>query len=295
MSEKNNMYIPKKWIGLASTTIFIATLLTGNNLALASSSNPSRIVSLSPSATEILYGIGAGSQVIAVDDNSDYPNNAPFTKLSSFTPNVEAIAAYHPDLVILQSSATNAATIDSDLQKLKINVFLEVTPNNITEAYAEFLALGKATGHPSRAKALVTTMKSQIAKILAKARKSNPVQIYHELDNTLYSAASSTFIGQIYSDFGLANIADAANSADAGGYPQLTSEYVVKANPKAIFLDDAIYGESLTTVATRPGWSGINAVKNRHVIALPLDIPDRWGPRLVNFYRFIAAAIAKID
>ena len=289
------MHAKKIWAGAISVALLVAIGISGNTTAQAVSSNPSRIISLSPSATEILYGIGAGSQVIAVDDNSDYPSNAPFTKLSSFSPNVEAIAAYHPDLVVLQSSATNAATIRSDLQKLKINVFWEVTPNNITGAYAEFLALGKATGHPSRAKALVTTMKSQIAKILVKARKPNPVPIYHELDNTLYSAASSTFIGQIYSDFGLTNIADAANTADASGYPQLTSEYVVKANPKVVFLDDAQYGESLTSVAARPGWSGIDAVKNKHVIALPLDIPDRWGPRLVTFYRFIATAIAKIN
>ncbi|MEJ0014445.1 MAG: ABC transporter substrate-binding protein [Actinomycetota bacterium] len=294
-TAKINIFKRKKWIGLASATILATTIISGNIATQASSPNPSRIISLSPSATEILYGIGAGPQVIAVDDNSDYPSNAPFTKLSSYTPNVEAIAAYHPDLVVLQSSATGAAAVESNLQKLKINVFLEVTPNNITEAYAEYLALGKATGHPSRAKALVTTMKSQIAEILAKAKKSSSVPFYHELDNTLYSAASSTFIGQIYSDFGLTNIADAANTADAGGYPQLTSEYVVKANPKAIFLDEAVYGESLATVAARPGWSGIDAVKNKHVISLPLDIPDRWGPRLVNFYRFIAAAIAKIN
>jgi len=279
-------------IALASAALLgIATLTSATN-AIASSPNPTRIISLSPSATEILFGIGAGPQVIAVDDNSDYPSNAPFSKLSSFTPNVEAIAAYHPDLVVLQSSATNAVTVESDLQKLKINVFLEVTPSNISDAYAEFLALGKVTGHPSRAKALVTTMKSQIAEIIAKAKKKSPISFFHELDNTLYSADSSTFIGQIYSDFNLANIADAAN---AGGYPQLSNEAIIKANPKLIFLDDAPYGESASTVASRPGWSAISAVKSKHVLVLPLDIPDRWGPRIVDFYRFIAAAIAKVN
>ena len=282
----------KRRIALATAVLLgFATLATQSG-AQASSSTPSRIISLSPSATEILFGIGAGPQVIAVDDNSDYPSNAPFSKLSSFTPNVEAIAAYRPDLVVLQSSATNAATIQSDLQKLKINVFLEVTPSNINDAYAEFLALGKVTGHPSRAKALVTTMKSRIAEILAKARKKSAVTIFHELDNTLYSADSTTFIGQIYSDFNFTNIAD---GTDAGGYPQLTSEAVIKANPKVIFLDDGPYGESAATVAARPGWSTISAVKNKHVVVLPLDIADRWGPRLVDFYQFVAQATAKIN
>ena len=282
----------KKTGALATAILLLTPLLTFNQAAQAATPKPVRIISLSPSATEILFGIGAGAQVIAVDDNSDFPLNAPFSKLSSFTPNVEAIAAYHPDLVVLQSSATNAATIQMDLEKLKIRVFSEVTPININDAYSEFLALGAATGHPSRAKALVMSMKSQISEILAKARKKASFNFFHELDNTLYSADSSTFIGQIYSDFNLVNIADAANS---GGYPQLSAEAVIKANPKAIFLDDAQYGESLATVTSRPGWSAISAVKNRHVITLPLDIPDRWGPRIVGFYRFIAQAISKIN
>ena len=282
----------KKAGALATAVLLLTPLLTFNQAAQALTPKPVRIISLSPSATEILFGIGAGAQVIAVDDNSDFPLNAPFSKLSSFTPNVEAIAAYHPDLVVLQSSATNATTIQMDLEKLKIRVFSEVTPVNINDAYSEFLALGAATGHPSRAKALVMSMKSQISEILAKARKRASLNFFHELDNTLYSADSSTFIGQIYSDFNLVNIADAANS---GGYPQLSAEAVIKANPKAIFLDDAQYGESLATVTSRPGWSAISAVKNRHVITLPLDIPDRWGPRIVSFYRFIAHAISKIN
>jgi len=284
------MFTFKKWISPLTAVLIICGVITapGSN----ASGMPTRIISLSPSATEILFGIGAGSQVVAVDDNSDYPSNAPFSKLSSFTPNVEAIAAYHPDLVVLQSSATNAVTIQSDLQKLKIKVFVEVTPNNISEAYAEFIALGKVTGHPSRATALVASMKSQIAEIIARARKKTPVTFFHELDNTLYSADSSTFIGQIYNDFNLANIADAAN---AGGYPQLSAEAVIKSNPKMIFLDDGPYGESAATVAARPGWSAISAVKNKHVVVLPLDIPDRWGPRIVDFYRFIAQSIAKVN
>ena len=279
-------------LALASALLLSFATLSSAPSAQAIDSNPTRIISLSPSATEILFGIGAGSQVIAVDDNSDFPSNAPFSKLSSFTPNVEAIAAYHPDLVVLQSSATSAATIATDLQKLKIKVYLEVTPSNISDAYSEFLALGKVTGHPSRAKALVSTMKSRIAEILAKARKKSAISIFHELDNTLYSADSTTFIGQIYSDFNFTNIAD---GTDAGGYPQLTSEAVIKANPKVIFLDDGPYGESATTVASRPGWSTIAAVKNKHVVVLPLDIADRWGPRLVDFYQFVAQATAKIN
>jgi len=258
----------------------------------AQAATPSRIISLSPSATEILFGIGAGKQVIAVDDNSDFPANAPHSKLSSFTPNVEAIAALHPDLVILQSTATKATAVEAGLKKLKIAVYVETTPNTIDQAYSEFTDLGALTGHVSRAKVQIAVMKSKISSILARAKKLTNASIYHELDNTLYSATSTTFIGSVYKNFGVTNIADAAATADSGGYPQLTSEYVVSANPTVIFLDDGAYGESAATVSARAGWAGLNAVVQKRIVVLPLDIADRWGPRLVDLYAFIANALA---
>ena len=257
-------------------------------------SYPTRIISLSPSATEILFAIGAGREVIAVDDNSNFPKNAPFSKLSSFTPNVEAIVSKHPDCVVLQSSATSAQAIRTQLQKLGIKVFLENTPNQISDAYAEFTALGKMTGHSERAAGVIATMKKSIAKILSKSARGKHVTIYHELDNTLYSASSATFIGRIYSDFTFTNIADPANTTTAAGYPQLTSEYVVKANPAIIFLADGQYGESTSTLRARPGWAGLAAISNGHVVILPADIPNRWGPRLVDLYRFIEKTTAGI-
>jgi iron complex transport system substrate-binding protein len=251
---------------------------------------PQRIISLSPSATEILFAIGAGNHVIAVDDNSNFPKNAPFSKLSSFTPNVEAIAAKHPDFVILQSSATKAKEVQAQLKKLNISVFIEETPSQIVDAYQEFLELGKLSGHSKESVRFVAKMKREIREIVSHGRKSRPVSIYHELDNTLYSASSSTFIGQIYRDFNFSNIADAANTAASAGYPQLTAEYIVKSNPVVIFLADGQYGESQATLKARAGWNNIKAVKSGNVLILPPDIPNRWGPRLVDLYRFIASA-----
>jgi len=207
--------------------------------------NPERIVSLSPSATEDLFAIGAGAQVIAVDDLSTFPPSAPVTKLSAFNPNVEAILTYHPDLVILNSTATKADAVKNALETLGIQVYYETAPNNLNEAYKEIADLGEKAGHASEAKSLVATMKKQIAAITKKARKAKPITFFHELDNTLYSATSSTFIGRVYKDFNLSNIADKAAKADDAGYPQLQSEYVIKANPVIIFLADAEYGESL--------------------------------------------------
>ena len=275
---------------IATTVISLLTVYP----AQASSSIPKRIISLSPSATEILYAIGSGKQVIAVDDLSNYPSEAPMTKLSAFNPNVEALLNYKPDLIILNADATKALEVKAALEKLKIKVFLESAPKTLREAYLEITALGRATGKISGAQSVVSDMKKKISAAIKAGKTSKKISFFHELDNTLYTATSDTFIGKVYKDFNLINIADPAATADSAGYPQLQSEYVIKANPKIVFLADAQYGESLETLNKRPGWNGIAAVKNKNVVALPEDIPSRWGPRLVDFYQFIADTIVKV-
>ena len=279
------------------TKVLIATTVISMLTAYptqASSSIPKRIISLSPSATEILYAIGSGKQVIAVDDLSNYPSEAPMTKLSAFNPNVEALLNYKPDLIILNADATKALEVKAALEKLKIKVFLESAPKTLREAYLEITALGRATGKISGAQSVVSDMKKKISTAIKAGRTSKKISFFHELDNTLYTATSDTFIGKVYKDFNLINIADPAATADSAGYPQMQSEYVIKANPKIVFLADAQYGESLETLTKRPGWNGIAAVKNKNVVALPEDIPSRWGPRLVDFYQFIADTIVKV-
>src|SRR5204862_3126679 len=155
---------------------------------------PQRIVSLSPTATESLFAIGAGSQVVAVDDQSDYPRRAPRTSLSGFTPNVEAIASYHPDLVVLQY---DAGGVVEGLHKLNIRVLVQPSAKNLAGAYAEIAQLGSVTGHKRSAAALVTRMKRAIKKAIA-STPNRGLSVYHELTPDYYSATSKTFIGGIY-------------------------------------------------------------------------------------------------
>ncbi len=286
-----------------SNPAFSATLSKGEAFPLTLQSGgvvtvipqmPKRIISLSPTATEILFAENAGAQVIAVDSLSNYPTNAPITKLSAFSPNVEAIASKRPDLVILSADATNSVSIQKSLRLLKIAVLVEKAPTQISGAYSEFITIGKATNHVNDAKLLVSRVKNSINSIIEKSRKKNLVTFFHELDNTLYSATSSTFIGHVYSSLGLKNIADRAQGADASGYPQLSQEYLVTTNPQIIFLSDAQYGENLQTVSARPGWAQISAVMTSNVVLLPADITSRWGPRLVDFYQSISDAMAKV-
>ena len=269
--------------------------LTAANGPVKIKAKPGRIVSLSPTATEDLYAVGAGPQVVAVDNDSDYPANAPVTKLSGLTPNVEAIAKYNPALVI---AAQNSNGLVSGLGKLGVPVLIEPAAATLIDAYDQIVQIGQATGHAAQAVRTVATMKSEIAADVKQAGVSHQALTYYwELsDNPYYSVTSSTFIGQVVGLFGLKDIADAANKASDGGYPELSEEYIVTAKPAIIFLADneaADGGQSPAVVAARPGWSAIPAVKDHEVIGLNDDVASRWGPRLPQLVAQIAQAIEK--
>jgi len=250
---------------------------------------PHRIVSLSPTATESLFAIGAGKQVVAVDDQSDYPKRAPKTTLSGFTPNVEAIAGYRPDLVVLSGDANGVV---AGLKKLGIRVVLQQAAKNLGGTYAQIRQLGVVTGHPKQAKAVVIRMQKAIAKAVKGVPKRR-LAVYHELDPTYFSATSSTFIGRIYKLFGLRNIADAADST-ASGFPQLSAEYIVSSNPGLIVLADTrCCSQSAATVGSRPGWGGLAAVRNHRVVGIDDSVASRWGPRVVDFVRAVAKALRR--
>ena len=252
---------------------------------------PEKIISLSPTATEILFGIGAGSQVLAVDDLSNFPATAPKSALVAFNPNVEAIVALKPDLVVLSVDSTKSSEVRSALTKLGIPVFMEKAPTKVSNSYAEIELLGLATDNVKAAKSVTKKMKSDISAILKSVASRPKYRFFHELDETLYSATSKTFIGSVYKDFGLKNIADAASGADKSGYPQISAEYLIKSNPQIIFLADGYAAQNSETVKARAGWSKIEAVVKNRIIVLPEDIPSRWGPRIVDFYRVVGAAI----
>ena len=269
--------------------------VTAANGPVTIKAKPARIVSLAPTATEDQYAVGAGGQVEAVDQNSDYPLTAKKTTLSGLTPNLEAIARYQPDLVI---SYQNANGLVTSLTKLGIPVLIEPAAATLNDAYAQIDQIGQATGHLEQAQRTVTAMKAQIAATVQQAGSSHPdLTYYWELTaNPYYSVTSATFIGQIVGLFGLRNIANAADKASDGGYPQLSAEYIVKAQPQIIFLADnqaADGGQAPAVVAKRPGWSAIPAVQHEEVIGLNDDIASRWGPRLPQLVAEIAQAVER--
>jgi iron complex transport system substrate-binding protein len=278
--------------GIGGAPTAFPVTVVGSNGKVTVTKRPSRIVSLSPTATETLFAIGAGPQVVAVDDQSDFPKSAPKTALSGFTPNVEAIAAYRPDLVVI---AYDPKGLSEALGRLGITVLHQDGAKSFKGAYQQIRQLGKVTGRDGRAAKLVAGMKTKIGAIVVDAKKGRQgLSVYHELDPTLFSATSKTFIGQVYTALGLENIADAADSAGFG-YPQLSAEYVVSSSPDIIVLADTVCcGQKASTVAARPGWDRISAIRTGSVVRIHDSIASRWGPRLVDFFRAMSSALTRL-
>jgi cobalamin transport system substrate-binding protein len=250
---------------------------------------PERIVSLSPTATEMLFAIGAGDQVVAVDDQSNYPADAPKTKLSGYEPNVEAIAGYDPDLVV---ASGDPGGLVPGLEKLNVDVLVQEAPKDLEGAYDEIEELGEVTGHEQEARAVIGQMRARIAALVDQAGTAPGLSVYHELGPDYYSAKSETFIGSIYKELGARNIADGAGKK-APDYPQLSAEYILESDPDLIVLSDTkCCGQTLEKVAARPGWKKIDAVRDEDVVEVDDDIASRWGPRIVEFVRIVAQAMA---
>jgi len=252
---------------------------------------PVRIVSLSPTATEDLFAIGAGRQVVAVDDQSNYPPNAPKTKLSGYTPNAEAVAAYKPDLVVV---STDANGLLSALAKLGIPTLLEPPATGLAGAYTQLDTLGKATGNQAGASATVAKLRQKIAATIASVPKSSHLSFYEELSPDYYSATSTTFAGQVLKLLGLRDIADGA-AKSGSGYPKLSAEYIVSANPELIVLADTkCCGQTAAKVKARAGWGTIAAVEHNGIVGVSDDIASRWGPRIADFMQAVAVKVRAV-
>lgn len=252
---------------------------------------PGAIISLSSTATEMLFDIGAGPQLIAVDDQSNYPAGAPMTDLSGVTPNLEAILSLEPDLVVI---FFDPGDLIAGLETVGVPVLSYGAALTIDDVYRQIDALGMATGNLAGAAASNSAIAAGLeAAVTASGDDGEGVTYYHEISSDFYTATSSTFFGEIYALFGMVNIADSADAdGSAFGYPQISSEYIVTSNPDIIFLANVLYGESAETVAERPGWDVMTAVQSGHIAELDSDVASRGGPRIVEFAESIADSLA---
>jgi iron complex transport system substrate-binding protein len=268
----------------------------------SAATKPSCVVSLSPTASETLYAIGAGPEVQAVDTDSDYPTTGlPKKRVNGLNPSVEAIigicktSSTHPstkpDLVIISYDAND---VKEKLTALGVKVVEQDAPSNVAGALRQIEQLGTLTGHVKSADKLAASIKQTINADIASVPKhrGKSLTAYYELSTDFYSLTSSTFVGSLLKALGVVNVADPKNTTADAGYPQLSAEYIVSANPKMVFLADTIGGKaSASSVAKRPGFSKVAAVEDHEVIGLNDDIASRWGPRLSILMNQITAAV----
>ena len=253
-----------------------------------------RIVSLSPTATEMLVAIGAADNIAAVDSLSTYPESVSckVTKISAYEPSAEAIVGYRPEIVVI-SNDMNKITEQLKSADPGIRVWTGAAAASLDDVYSQIADLGELTGHETEAADLVENMKSRIADATKGIDgEVGSLSYYYELDNTFYSVTSNTFVGALLTPFGMTNIADGVE--DGNDWPQLSAESIVKANPSIVFLADTkCCRQNAASVAARAGWNGIDAVKNGNVVELDDDVASRWGPRVVDLVEVFAAAVKK--
>jgi iron complex transport system substrate-binding protein len=244
---------------------------------------PQRIVSLAPSNTEILFAIGAGDQVVGRDQLSDFPEAAKSVSDigSTFDAlNTELIVSINPDLVL--AAEINTPEQVKQLEDLGLTVYYLKNPLTLEEMYGNLELVAQLTGHAEEAAALIESLKARVAAVDEKiAPISSRPGVFYELDATdpskPYTAGKGTFITQLIDRAGGYNIA-----SDLEGYPQMSLEQVVAADPAFIILGDARYGVSPESIAQRPGWENLSAVKNGQVLPFNDDLVSRPGPRLVD-------------
>ena len=275
----------------AADTDAFPVSVEADNGTVTIDARPEAVVSLSSTATEMLFAIGAGPQVVAVDDQSNYPSEAPMKPdLQGFTPNLEAILAYEPDLVVI---TFDPGDLIAGLEAADVPVLSYTAAFTVDDTYRQMDALGTATGNAEGAESANAEIQDGLADIVDSSDGTGEgVTYFHEIDSTLYTATSSTFAGEIYSLFGMTNIADPADEDGSFfGYPQLSSEFIVAADPDIVLLADVLYGESAQTVSERPGWDVMSAVQNGNIAELDSDVASRWGPRIVDFAQSISDAL----
>ena len=281
---------------IAASLLFLAACGDGSESQNASSNATCdvKIVSLSPTATEMLYGIDAGACVVAVDSLSTFPDDVAdkVTDISAYEPSAEAILAYEPTHVLI--SYDNGIAAQLTAADPEITIWTGDAAKSLDGVYAQISDLGEVTGRTSQADELIASMKERIAKATEGVKAPAGTSVFYELDDTLYSVTSNTFVGSLMEPFGVANIADGVEAGN--DYPQLNAEAIIAANPTVIFLADTkCCGQSAETVSARPGWSEIAAVQNGNIVELDDDIASRWGPRVVDLVEQFAAAIKALN
>ena len=252
-----------------------------------------RIVSLAPSNTEILYAIGAGAQVVGVDDFTNYPAEA--TKLpkvggNSGSYNQETIVNLKPDLVL--AAEINTADQVKTLENLGLTVYYLANPKDLDGMYQNLQIVAQLTGRSQEADTLISSLQTRVSAVTSKlANVTSKPTVFYELDatdvNAPYTTGPGTFMDLLITMAGGKNIGSELSSQ----WAQISIEQLVVANPDMIILGDSAYGVTKEAVAARAGWNTLAAVKDGKVFPFNDDLVSRPGPRLVDGLEALAKLV----
>jgi iron complex transport system substrate-binding protein len=262
----------------------VITLTDGLGREIKLDSPAQRVVSLAPSNTEILFAIGAGSQVVGRDEFSDYPEEAKSIDSvggSMGEYSAEAILALKPDLVL--AAEINNAELVKQLEDLGLTVYYLSNPKTLEEMYQNLEIVAQLTGHEKEAETLIEALKARVKVVDDKIAPLNSrPSVFYEIDasdpNKPYTYGPNTFGDLLIARAGGHNIGGAL----ADPYPQMSLEQVVADDPSIIILGDSAWGVSAESVKARPGWDAIQAVQNGQIYSFDDNLISRPGPRLVD-------------
>ena len=262
----------------AARSIYPLTVPSLDGRSLTLTRAPERIVSLSPGHTEILFAIGAGEKLVGADRFSDFPEAAKaLPKIDYSNPNLEALVALRPDLVI--ASGRQRMLLPA-FEQAGLKVLLVEEPGSVAGVLERIRLLGQVTDHVPQAEDLAARLQERVTAVTEKVKEitAGP-RVYHEIDPKLYSAAPNSFIGNLYVLLKAQNIAQSGTSP----FPQLTAEAIIQADPEVILLGDGrLPGGAPDEVKRRAGWGVISAVKSNRVYPVEDNLVSRPGPRVVD-------------
>ena len=258
----------------ASAGAFPASITDFQNRSVAISKRPERIVSIGPSNTEFLFALGAGDRVVGTDDFSDEPAAAK-TKdhVGGVKVNLEKVVSLKPDLIVTVKFSDG--TIEA-LSQLNAAV-LVIDPQGAADVARSATLIGQAVGADGAK--LARDIQAQLDAVKAKTDAAPKLKVFHEIDASdpakIYTVGPTSFIDDLIKIAGGTNVFATAKTA----YPTVSGEEIIRTDPDVIILGDALYGTTIESITSRPGWSTLSAVKNKRVYA-GSSVFGRPGPRL---------------
>ena len=289
-SEESNT-TPASTLGSAAAaeSTFPITVVDSNGQEVVFEAPPQRIISFSPAMTETLFALGVGDRIVATDDFSDYPPEAEGVPKvgGAFNINLERVAELEPDLVFL-----SFGRFAPDVEELGIRVLFQEPSETLSGVLEEIQSMGRIVGRAGEAEELTRAMEARIQAVRDKVAtvEQGPL-VFYELDPLLYTAGPASFIGSLFIILNAQNVADEAG----GDFPQLSAEVIIQRDPEVIMLADSAQftpqKETPETVAARPGWDSIRAVKQGRIYAVSPSLVSRPGPRIVLGLEELAALL----